>query len=509
MRSAPLLLFLLLVSSCIYVCESAKASLVSQDGKGKLTYKANDQGDKIMDYSSAGYKSGSSLPSPSSIPVVITLKPSGGDDTSAIQNALKTAGGKELKNGFRGAVLLSAGSYKISKEISFSSSGVVLRGSGPSTVLHSEIANAISMSGSGKMKMEGKEHKMVKGYYPFGSSTFSMQSADGLKAGDSVAVKSTITKKFIAHLGMDKLVRNGKNETWIKAGAVIITDRIIKKIQGNNITLDAAFPDSIRPELFDSDSDVPTITKYTWAGRLENSGIENLAAVHPSKLNSNGFIKVNQAINCWVRELDLKDYQGGVVTTGDHTKFITVQNIRVVYTSNSNRPAPPAVLALQGTQILHIGSTIKGGNGFWPLSALGTGCRGPVVHHNITINSGSAVMAVPHMRWSTGILYDNVKNPSGTVEIIYRGIMGSGHGWTMGWGVIWNSVARELSVQNPFNHNDPSKKVLYHNWLVGSTGKNVPGPQVKSLSGTYDSPGSLVTSPSSLYLAQVQARKAN
>jgi hypothetical protein len=80
--------------------------------------------------------------------------------------------------------------------------------------------------------------------------------------------------------------------------------------------------------------------------------------------------------------------------------------------------------------------------------------------------------------------------------------MGSGHGWSMGWGVAWNCSAKEYTIQNP-----PGSA----NWLIGSIGKSklAPRPFDKGApnvpEGILDSHGVPVTPPS-LYLAQLKER---
>src|SRR5262249_56235385 len=72
-----------------------------------------------------------------------------------------------------------------------------------------------------------------------------------------------------------------------------------------------------------------------------------------------------------------------------------------------------------------------------------------------------------HHRWSTGMLYDSCRAPDGSFEFRNRGSMGSGHGWSMGWGVAWNCSAREYTIQSP-----PGAA----NWLIGSIGTSPPSP---------------------------------
>jgi hypothetical protein len=131
--------------------------------------------------------------------------------------------------------------------------------------------------------------------------------------------------------------------------------------------------------------------------------------------------------------------------------------------------------------------------------ATGGGVPGPMVVLNCTFNGDGR--AESHQRWSTGLLYDNVRCDGGGIELRNRGSMGSGHGWTMGWGVVWNCTADRYIVQNP-----PGAV----NWLIGSTvlaelaprpfgdGPNLP-------QATIESPDKPVA-PQSLYLSQLGER---
>jgi len=315
---ATILFLLLCIGGAVAATQS---DLVDYDSKGRLTYKKNEQGDRIMDYSSVGYRSGKDIPAASSIPDKVTVKPSGGDDTNAIAAAIEKVAGLPLdSNGFRGAVLLAPGKFEVN-ELKLSTSGIVLRGSGTDaskgTTLNVKKPLTVSVMGSTRPKMSSKKYYLTKTYVPFGGNTLSLQSTSGLKVGDTVYIYSTITAKLIHLLGMDKLVRDGKPQTWIKAGSSVTTDRIITAITNNTITLDAGYPDSIRPELFDSDKDLPYVVPYTWTDRLENVGVENMRAIYPATLTNNGghFLDMDKAHNCWVKNLYLQDFMSGAVTT--------------------------------------------------------------------------------------------------------------------------------------------------------------------------------------------------
>src|SRR5690606_30750363 len=84
--------------------------------------------ENIPDFSYAGYKR-SETPIPF-IKEVITLSPEEGKDFVNIQNAIDELSKAPSTNGFRGAILLKAGTYRINNTLMIKASGVILRGEG-------------------------------------------------------------------------------------------------------------------------------------------------------------------------------------------------------------------------------------------------------------------------------------------------------------------------------------------------------------------------------------------
>ena len=118
----------------------------------------------------------------------------------------------------------------------------------------------------------------------------------------------------------------------------------------------------------------------------------------------------------------------------------------------------PTDFSIEGSQILIDRCKITGDNMYfvWTASLK----PGPNVILNSTFRGhGSRVQ--PHMRWSTGLLVDNCSVPDGGIDLMNRGVMGSGHGWTMGWAVAWNCDAKNYIIQNP-----PGAA----NWAIGCIG---------------------------------------
>ena len=109
---------------------SRPAISVAQGGDGRLVYTADAAGNRVIDFSAAGYGGGGVA-----IPLVaarIVVGPSGaGGDREVIQAALdRVAALPAGADGFRGAVLLLPGRYAIEGGLKLAASGVVLRGSG-------------------------------------------------------------------------------------------------------------------------------------------------------------------------------------------------------------------------------------------------------------------------------------------------------------------------------------------------------------------------------------------
>jgi hypothetical protein len=89
----------------------------------------------------------------------------------------------------------------------------------------------------------------------------------------------------------------------------------------------------------------------------------------------------------------------------------------------------------------------------------------------------------------------------GMAAVLVSFLFAAGHGWSMGWGVSWNSVADNYIIQHP-----PGAP----NWMIGNIGEvhSTPRPfggETDLPNGIIDSHGTPVT-PQSLYLAQLAER---
>lgn len=477
---------------------------VHLDRSGKLVYQRLKAGDRILDFSFAGYMGGGiALPQ---FPVRETVKPSGGDDTAAIQAAIDRVAGLTLVNGIRGAVLLAAGHFHCGATLRITSSGVVLRGSGSGdngTVIEmtGDPHLAFSIAGESRITPVGAAVAVTDSYVPTGAMMLSVRDASGFKAGDRVQIVHPVTPEWVRLMGMDALVRNGKKETWVSGD--LKTERTVVAVEGSKLRFDVPLADDYDAKFLGPQG--TTVTKVEDTGEIEQVGLEDFRLVAPARaatLNDKHFngLQMSGAKDSWVRDLRILDTTEAI-GIGKTSRRVTVEKIDVLQTIPITGAAKPADFSANGTQILIDRCSATGDNVFY--IAVGPGEQGPNVVLNCIFHGNGHVQ--PHQRWSTGLLVDGCQVPEGGIDLMNRGEMGSGHGWTMGWGVAWNNVAKSYIIQMP-----PGSA----NWSIGNRGEQAlgkmptfdPGPVLPPLpQGIIESQGTPVT-PVSLYLAQLRER---
>ncbi|HKO79902.1 MAG TPA: hypothetical protein VJU78_05875, partial [Chitinophagaceae bacterium] len=251
-----------------------------------------------------------------------------------------------------------------------------------------------------------------------------------------------------------------------------------------------------------------SVQKIATTGQLSQIGIENFRITCPGQSvtinegHHRAFTMSGMA-DGWARNLEIFNTVNSISVTG---RRITVDNVSIIHNLPTLGAAKPADLNGSGQQILFNRCSITGDNLFF----FGTGAKvtGPVVVLNCVFRGNGWIQ--PHQRWATGLLIDNCQVPDGGIDFMNRGVMGSGHGWSIGWAVAWNCKAKSYLNQLP-----PGSA----NWVIGSQGeqqrKAIPGSTptgnitydtTKLLpEGIYNSHDVPVT-PASLYLAQLYER---
>jgi hypothetical protein len=393
-------------------------------------------------------------------------------------------------------------------------SGVVLRGSGSgeggTTIKMIGGPHTAIVIGRGNIKVAlGRTEKadssivgaattlITDTYVPSGSTSFIVADASGFAVGDIVNINRPVTEAWIHFMEMDNMWRDGKKQTWIKAGAHGITKRKITAIEGNKLTLDIPLADSYDARFLNLSGTV--VVKVIPAPRVVQVGVENIHIQCPPLEIDYGHapyagVRVG-GDDCWLKDVYCEETMNTTVLAGNR---ITMEKVIVKHTYANLGASKPTDFSLEGSQNLIDRCEITGGNMYfvWTSSLI----PGPNVLLNCTFKGiGSRIQ--PHQRWATGLLVDNCTVPDGGIDFMNRGIAGSGHGWTMGWAVAWNCIAKTYVIQNP-----PGAV----NWAIGCIGRREQTARLFDSNpvlpdGNFDSHGFPVEIQS-LYLAQLTER---
>ena len=421
-------------------------SLVYPGTNGRLVYVADSLGNKIPDFSNGGYKSGGvSIPH---VATKATVWPVLGDNSANIQAAIDRVSALPLDaSGFRGAVLLKMGEYELEKPIYIKETGVVLRGEGMSdigTILIGKVskerqgsfsrAALVNINGaSGTTPQEETKQIITDKYVPVGARSFNVVSSRGFKAGDKVLVRRIGNKDWIKEIGEDS-VSAGRNR-WRPFN--ITWDRIITEVKGNTITIDAPIFCAIETRWGGGE-----ILKCDDPGRIEQVAVENLRGISEynpfvrmtsygnmdrgnfddkDRLHYEGdeyysdenhyfnFISLTNVKNGWVRNITGIHFGSSVVSAGNGTKWITVQDCESREPVSIRAGARRFTYMLSGQLSLVQRCISQKGRHSFVLGGSGAGTSGNVFLDCKAVNPYST--SEPHANWISGALYDNIKAP--------------------------------------------------------------------------------------------------
>ncbi len=474
-------------------------TLVSIDANGKLSYKADVKGMVIPDFSGVGYQN-SEKPIPV-VPVVKTLTAVVGDNVANVQAAINEVAAMPLLNGIRGAILFKAGTYEMSSTINVTSSGIVLRGEGQTTVFKAtgivqyDLIHIIGASG--KADLTSTQKQVTDAFVPVGTKSVTVQSGHTFAVGDWVHFRREPNTAWIHMLGMDTLSHIDPLATdWTASSYKISFERKITDVQGNVLTFDAPVMDIIDPVYANA-----FVLKFTSA-RISNCAVENLKMTSSflsstDELHGWNAIYMDNVENCWVKKVIAYSFGYSCVNVNDGASFVTVDSCSMLDGISQITGGRRYSFNLNAQRSLVQNCTTRNGRHDF---VDGSRTPGPNVFYNCTATLEHADIG-PHHRWSTGILIDNVST-DGQIRVQDRADSGSGHGWSGAQIMFWNCTSPDFVVQDP-----PS----YHcNWAIGCIGPitNV-GQWTTNPLGIVESKGTKIVAIPSLFKAQLAERLKN
>ncbi|GAA4861388.1 hypothetical protein GCM10023310_45950 [Paenibacillus vulneris] len=309
---------------------------IQMDASGKITYIPDYKGNQIMDYSAVGYKGGGvAIPN---VPVRVKVSPLANDSDDAwqiIQDAIDYVSKYPIQeDGFRGAVYLEPGVFRISKPLNVTTSGVVIRGAGAGTVTpvvgdgsasnpydeqiaseeaepgvtklistwtivnnssytpakdhasttgspYTKTANSTLINFNGQSVTTSASTTITDQYVGAGQYSVHVASTEGLSAGDLVTVQKAVNANWVQAMYMDKVdgasnwLPNGKLEGGF-AGTPFTAERTIKSIDAASKTITFAEPLS---DNLDMRWGVAKVVKTAESGRIRNVGVENIQGI--------------------------------------------------------------------------------------------------------------------------------------------------------------------------------------------------------------------------------------
>jgi hypothetical protein len=453
-RTVSALVCALLAALCAQAQTRPPVS-VKAGADGRLVYESDARGNRIIDFSHAGYGGGGrAIPD---VPAKIYVKPEGGDESRRIQAAVELVSGLPPgADGFRGAVLLKRGTYRVASQIRIRASGVVLRGEGEGpegTLLvaaGTSRRSLIVVEGEGeRAEVKGSRRAVADEYVPVGARTFALESAEGLKAGDRVVVHRPSTAEWIALLGMDTFPgwRPENRLHWQPGSRDITWDRVVTAVEGNRVTLDAPLTTAL-----DGRYGGGSVYRYEFPGRLANVGVENLRLI--SEYDTRGpadedhawfAVSLDKVENAWVRRVTALHFVSYVVNAEADTKWLTVEDCEALDPVSEVGGYRRRVFYTAGELTLFQRCKSRRGRRDF---ATGHTAAGPNVFLDCS-SQESLDYSGPLESWASGVLYDNVKIRGDALRLVNRDVAGQGSGWAAANSVLWNCEATDVEVHSP------------------------------------------------------------
>ncbi|MCE9613819.1 MAG: CNP1-like family protein [Lentisphaerae bacterium] len=470
-----------------------QSGLATLGRDGKLVYAPyTERGDRLPDFSWCGYRGGGvALPA---VPVKVTLTPiPEGDDRERIQQALDAVAALPLgADGFRGALLLKKGVYRVGGQLNIRTSGVVLRGEGDGTNGTVIIASArtkytvLYIAGAGGPEEDTPSRREVTAdYVPVGARAIPVADAGTFKVGDQVLVCREGNQSWIDTLGMNKLSRGPGDKVHNWGPFALKFQRVVTAVGSKGVTVDAPIVNAI-----DRAYGGGYVVRYRYPGRIENVGVEGIRcdSVYASPTDHAHawrFIIIDNAQNVWVRNCTALHMAYACVEIRGNVKWATVQDTQCLDMISRIKGGLRYAFALSGQLCLVQRCFGREGRHDFVMHAWVPGpnvfldCRSENPH----ADSG------PHHRYATGTLYDNVE--TGGLNVVNRGRSGTGHGWAGAQMVFWNCKAGGMNCARP-----PTAQ----NFAIGCTVKGGAAGD-----GYWESTNAPVA-PRSLYLQQLRDR---
>ncbi len=465
---------------------------VTANKDGKLVYVVGEDGDRVPDFSGAGYGGGGV-----SLPVVaarVVVGPADGDDGARIQAAIDFVSALAPDAaGFRGAVQLAAGRYEIGGRLKIRTSGVVLRGAGAGTDGTVLVATGtgrralIELSGNDVRENMGGVLALAADTVPVGATQLKLARADhGLAPGTRITVERPSPAEWIKAVGMDE-APGRQPYTWKPGAFNVRWDRVVTAVDAEKITLDAPLTVALESHFGGG-----TVQAYVQSGYVERAGIENLRcestfdAANPfDEQHAWNAVDLHAASDVWVADVTAVHFAGSAVQVGAKVARATVQDCASLAPVSERGGYRRMAFHTRGQQTLFLRCTSEqGGHDF----TVGYLAAGPNVFLNCAAHETRGFSGSMGS-WASGLLFDSGLIDGGALRLDNLETWNQGVGWAAVNSVLWNSSASVVIARQP-----PGAT----NWAVAVWGQFIGDGRWSMVNEFAD--------PKSLYRAQLQER---
>ena len=426
-----------------------------------IIYNLDEKGNRVIDFSYCGYKSSEAeIPN---VRNVVFVSWQEGDNSERIQKALDhVASLKMQKDGFRGAVLLDEGVFQLKESLRLTTSGVVLRGkSRGKTILQKDgVDRGAIVYIEGNRNIAPLDTTMVAAdYVPVNSMSLQLASVAGLKVGDRVQIVRPSTKEWIESVGCYTYGGGISALGWKPGDIDLRWDRMITAINGNDITIDAPLTLALDKQWGDS-----YVVSYIWKDRVENIAVENLtlsSSYNPKYPKDEDHawvgISIDNAENCWVRDVDFRNLAGSAVFVQSYASKITVQDCVSLDPVSEIAGMRRETFLTMGQQTLFQRLYSEGGKHDFAVGAYAAGPNAFVqceAKDNFSFSGAIGAMA-------PGILFDIVNIEGNNLSFKNLGQNKNGAGWNTANSLFWQSTASEIECYSPA---EDAKNRAYGTW---------------------------------------------
>lgn len=466
-------------------------AIIAERDSPALRYIADAAGNRVPDFSSAGYAGGGvALPV---VPARVRVTAVPGDNGRRIQAAIDYVSSLPPDaQGWRGAVELAPGRFETGGQLRIAVSGVVVRGAGndakAGTVLvatGTDRRALIHLTGVGEPTL-GAAIAITDATVPVGATTIHVASAAAFHVGSTVVVARRATPEWLHALGMD--VAPGREQfAWKPAAMTLTWDRVVTAIADNSVTLDAPLTTAIEKPFGGG-----TLATSEWPRRIAHVAVENLRCesewnkANPAdEQHAWEAIHLDNVRDAWVVNVTAAHFAGSAFNVGPGASRITIEDCASVEPVSELGGYRRHTFHTDGEQTLFLRCHAEDGRNDFTVGYL---AGGPNVFlhctalrsHGFSGSTGS---------WASGILFDNVTLDGGTLELTNRETWNQGVGWAAANSMLWQCSAPVVICRAP-----PTAQ----NWADGVWGQFVGD-------GWWSQVNEFIH-PDSLYRAQLAAR---